>query len=167
MRNYENSIHVLLKCPNVVQVWRDVNLWDKIDRILRQNYNMDAVVFTLLHQLSPSQSELFATDLRSLWKRKNLKFCQQKNETNMEVVERATHLPEDWRSAQIIRSGCGVPVNINRLDLNSQETIRWEKPVLERYKCNIKASFSSAMNKVVIGMCICGDAGDFVIVKTF
>jgi len=67
---------------------------------------MDVVVFTLLHQLSPNQSEqLFATVLWSLWKRKNLKLWQQKNETNTQVVERATHLLEDWRSAQNIFGG--------------------------------------------------------------
>jgi len=70
--NYEGSIHILLECPNDIQVWRHVNLWDKIDRTLMQNYNMDVVVFTLLHQLSLSQSELFATFLWSLWKRRNL-----------------------------------------------------------------------------------------------
>nr|ABN08692.1 probable reverse transcriptase At2g02650 -, related [Medicago truncatula] len=91
--NYEEIIHVLLECPNVVLVWSDVNLWDKIGSIiLRENYNIDVVVFTLLHQLGSSQSELFATFLWSLWKRRNLKLWWQKNETNMQVVERASHL---------------------------------------------------------------------------
>jgi len=30
-----------------VQVWNDVNLWDKIDRVLRQDYNIEAVIFVL------------------------------------------------------------------------------------------------------------------------
>jgi len=29
--NYEDSIHILIECPKVVQVWRDANLWDTID----------------------------------------------------------------------------------------------------------------------------------------
>jgi hypothetical protein len=95
-----------------------------------------------------------------------LKLWQQKNETNMQVVERATHLLEDWRSAQIIRGGRGALVSRNQPDLSSQEIIPWEKPAIGCYKCNIDASFSSSMNKVVIGMCVRDDAGDFVLAKT-
>ena len=85
-----------------MQVWCDVNLWESIDRVLHQNYNMDAVMFSLLQQLTICQSELFVKILWSLWKRRNLKLRQQKNETNMQVVERATYFLEDWKSAQII-----------------------------------------------------------------
>jgi hypothetical protein len=46
--NYEDSIQVLLECPGAMQAWREVNLWDIIDRTLRRNYNMDALIFSLL-----------------------------------------------------------------------------------------------------------------------
>lgn len=49
--NYEDNIHVLLECPGARQVWSEVQLWDTIDRTLRKNYNMDALIFTLLDQL--------------------------------------------------------------------------------------------------------------------
>lgn len=42
---------MFLECPNVVQVWRDVNLWESIDRVLHQNYNMDAVIFLSCNNL--------------------------------------------------------------------------------------------------------------------
>ena len=35
--NYEDSIHILVECPEAVQMWRDENLWDKIDMVLRQD----------------------------------------------------------------------------------------------------------------------------------
>lgn len=57
--NYEDSIHVLVECPKVVQVWRNVNMWDTIIKVLRQYYNIHALIFTLFQQFSPSQSELF------------------------------------------------------------------------------------------------------------
>ena len=41
--NYEDNIHVLLECPTAMHIWRKAHLWDKIDRALRQNYNIDAV----------------------------------------------------------------------------------------------------------------------------
>jgi len=71
--NYEDSIQVLLVCPTTMHIWHEVNLWNKIDRALRQDYNMDVVVFTMLSILNQSQSALFATIMWSLWKRHNLK----------------------------------------------------------------------------------------------
>jgi len=71
--NYEDSIHVLLECPDAMQACREVNLWDIIDRTICQNYNMDALIFFLLDQLPSMQKELFATVIWSLWKRRNLK----------------------------------------------------------------------------------------------
>jgi len=64
--NYNDSIHVLLECPGVMHIRREVNLWAKIDRALRQDYNMYALIFSLLSQLTPSQSVLFATILWSI-----------------------------------------------------------------------------------------------------
>jgi hypothetical protein len=66
--NYEDSIHVLLECPGVVQVGCDANLWVTIDETLCQNYNMDALIFYLLQQLPSAQSDLFVTIMwRSTW----------------------------------------------------------------------------------------------------
>lgn len=80
----------------------------------------------------------------------NLKLWQQKNETNMQVVERATHFLKDLKSAQIIWGSRDVQTNTSQLDSNRHVMIRWEKPVTGRCKCNIDASFSSSMNKVGI-----------------
>lgn len=59
--NYEDNIHVLLECPSAMQASCEVQLWDTIDRTLCQNYNMDALMFSLLDQLSPARKELFVT----------------------------------------------------------------------------------------------------------
>jgi hypothetical protein len=71
--NYEEKIHVFLECPSAMHILRKPHLWDKIDRALRQNYNMDKVVFTMLSTLDPSQSAPFGTIMWSIWKRRNLK----------------------------------------------------------------------------------------------
>lgn len=53
--NYEDNIYILIECPKVVQVWRNANLWDTIDRVIRQDYNIHALIFTLLQNLSSGQ----------------------------------------------------------------------------------------------------------------
>ncbi|KEH29610.1 hypothetical protein MTR_4g046027 [Medicago truncatula] len=93
-------------------------------------------------KLNASQIKLFVTVMRSIWKRRNLKLWQQKNETNAQVVERAISRAQH--------------IKIHSL----------QKPASGRYKCNIDASFSSSMNCVGIGICIRDDVGEEVLAKT-
>lgn len=148
-----------------------MNLWDSIDKVLRQNYNIDALVFTLLHQLSPGQSEPFFTVLWSLWKHRNLKICQQQNKTSTQVIGWATHLQDEyWRVAQCLKSRSTTTTITNRQISISWDLVKWEKPTTRRYKCNINASFSSSLNIADLRMCIRDDYdddddGNFVLAK--
>lgn len=101
-KNYEDNIHILVECLKAVQTWRDVILCDKINRVFRQDYNINALIFTLLQQFSSDQCELMATVMWSLWKSCRMKLWQQNNESNSQVVHHATHLLNDWRAAQTI-----------------------------------------------------------------
>jgi len=56
---------------------------------------MDAVIFNMISTLSSTQSVLFATIMWSIWKRRNLKLWNKKNETNAQVLTRATTLLKD------------------------------------------------------------------------
>jgi len=164
--NYEDSIHVLLECPGAMQAWREVNLWEIINRTLRQNYNIDALIFSLLDQLPSMHKELFVTIMWSLWKRRNLKLWQQQNETCMQVVERARHLLDDWRTAQEVRSHKATDNHAQPNSVIHGHVIEWTKLAYGRYKCNIDASFSDSLNMVGIGICIRDDQGEFVMAKT-
>ncbi|MCI53903.1 cytochrome P450, partial [Trifolium medium] len=42
---------------------------------------------------------------------------------------------------------------------------KWKKPNNGRVKCNIDASFSSNLNRVGIGICICDEYGVYVMAK--
>ncbi|AES70846.1 hypothetical protein MTR_3g064060 [Medicago truncatula] len=46
------------------------------------------------------------------------------------------------------------------------ETVDWHKPTGGHYKCNVDDSFSHALSKVGIGICIREDDGRFVLAKT-
>lgn len=83
---------------------------------------MNVVIFALLQKLNASQIKLFVTVMRSIWKRRNLKLWQQKNETNAQVVERAMHLLDDWNVTQIIHSGKNSIVNVQQQSPTHQDT---------------------------------------------
>ena len=44
--------------------------------------------------------------------------------------------------------------------------MKWVKPSPDRFKCNVDASFSQALNRVNIGVSIRDDEGRFVLAKT-
>jgi len=127
---------------------------------------MDALIFSLLDQLPSTQKELFVTIMWSLWKRRNSKLWQQQNETCMQVVERARHLLDDWRTAQEVRSHKTTNNHAQPNNVIHGHVIEWTKPTYGRYKCNIDASFSNSLNMVGIGICIRDDQGQFVMAKT-
>jgi len=41
----------------------------------------------------------------------------------------------------------------------------WQRPALDRLKCNIDASFSQSLNHIGIGICVRDGEGAFVLVK--
>ena len=164
--NYEDSIHILIECPKAVQVWRNANLWDIIDRVIHQDYNTSDLIFTLLQILSSGQCELMATIMWSLWKCRNMKLWQQQLETDSQVFQRATHVLEEWRTAQRIRSSSSSQsINPQVQPLRQEEDV-WKKPTPSRYKCNIDASFSTSLNSVGLGMCLRDDDDVFVLART-
>jgi len=141
-----------------MQAWREVQLWDTFDRTLRQNYNMDDLIFSL-DQLSPAQKELFVTIMLSLWKCKNLKLWQQQNKTIPQVVGRAKNLLDDWRVAQGVISNKVIVSSTHQSDSSNCHGVEWKKPAYGRYKCNIVVSFSFSLNMVGISICLRHDLG--------
>jgi len=50
-----NTTFMCCWCPGAMQAWREIRLWDTIDRTLRKNYNIDAIIFSLFDQLCSAQ----------------------------------------------------------------------------------------------------------------
>jgi len=95
-----------------------------------------------------------------------MKLWQQHNEPNVQVFPRATHLLEEWRATQDIRSRNNNHNTTPQVRNTSLEDERWKKPSPGRYKCNIDASFSTSLNRVGLGMCLRDDDGVFVLART-
>jgi len=84
----------------------------------------------------------------------------------VQVLQRATHLLEEWRATQDIRSRNNNHNTTPQVRNTSIEEDRWKKPAPGRYKCNIDASFSTSLNRVGLGMCLKDDDGTFVLART-
>ncbi|XP_039687155.1 uncharacterized protein [Medicago truncatula] len=140
-------------------------MWDLISPLLNQFDNAPDIIFNLLQKLSAAQIEIIVTIIRSIWKARNLKLCQQVTDSNITILERARHLLEGWRTANR-KQGHLNPTASDSSPSSSNVIInanpRWKKPLRGRYKCNIDASFPTTTNKVGFGMCIRDSDGNHV-----
>jgi len=95
-----------------------------------------------------------------------MKLWQQQIETDSQMFQHITHVLEEWRTAQRIRSSSNTQSITPQVQPLRQEEDVWKKPAPDRYKCNIDASFSTSLNKVGLGMCLRDDDGAFVLART-
>jgi len=82
------------------------------------------------------------------------------------VFQRATHVLEEWQTAQRIRSSSSNQSITPQVQPMRQEEDVRKKPAPSRYKCNIDTSFSTSLNMVGLGMCLRDDDGAFVLART-
>jgi len=64
----------------------------------------------------------------SLWKRHNLKLWQQQNEMSVQVIQCATHLLDEWRVVQCIRSRSAGNSNTVHHGSTNQDVAKWHNP---------------------------------------
>jgi len=172
---HEDSYHIFFHCCTTVGVWHTAGLWHLIEPLLNKFDDAPEIIFHILEHTATTQEELFATTLWSIWKRRNHTLWQQVTESNRNGVERATHLLEGWRHANIKQLPRTTPVEeaaaVTRkhgsaASSSSNKIHKWQKPRRGRLKCNIDASFSMTENKLGIGICIRNEEGRFIRAKT-
>jgi len=94
----------------------------------------------------------------SIWKQRNNKIWKEVIDAQTFVFDRAKVLLEDWKSAKLVQE-----TSPNRQQQDRR--VKWVKPSVGRFKCNIDASFSESLNMVGIGMCIRDENDIFVLAK--
>jgi hypothetical protein len=175
--NYEDASHVLFDCPKARNVWLICSLVDKVNSVMRSNNTVAEIIFALLQELTKEKAEQFAVNLWSLWKSRNLRIWQNVSETCQTITACAGQLLHEWRAANNRKQSCGLTGNSMGL-LTAAGTqpargngtvsaeMQWIKPQQGRLKCNVDASFSEALNRVGIGLCIRDADGNFIKAKT-
>jgi len=170
----EDTAHLLIDCPAVVQVWQVSGLWQDIQQAKTHENSAINVVFYLLQHLTVEQSQRFAVTIWSIWKRRNLKVWENKDELCAMTVDRAHIMIEEWQQACEVRTGAHQIGTATAPILQQHNTdaqlpatrVSWQRPPRGRFKCNVDAGFSTIMNRTGIGICIRGDDGAFVLAKT-
>jgi ribonuclease HI len=161
----EDSTHILFTCPYASQVWQKTHLWGFVQHAVAVCGSVDDIVFHLLQTISASQCSLLAMLLWSLWKRRNLKLWQHHDESAVQVVARAKHMLEEWKSAQQLRNHTVMQSSAAVTESNTTD-FQWMRPDVGRLKCNVDAAFSQSANRIGIGLCIRDSAGDLVQART-
>ena len=133
------------------------------------------MIFNLLETLPTEQKQTLAAMVWSIWKHRNLKVWKDKTETAATAVERARVMISDWQlanlsllvAASVVTAGSAAHLSPKAATSSSPAAamVRWKKPSVGSYKCNVDAAFSSSFNRTGIGICIQDEEGTFVLAK--
>jgi len=99
----------------------------------------------------------------SIWQQRSKRVWDNVRDTHTQVVTRGSELLLNWQLTQKPANEANIRSGADR---KLQAAIRWKKPDLNCFKCNIDASFDVVHHRVGIGMCIKDDMGSYVLAKT-
>jgi len=144
----EDAVHLLFDCPAAIQVWQVFGLWQDIQQAIIHENSATDIVFYLLQRLTLEQSQRFAATVWSIWKRRNLKVWENKDELCAMTVDKARAMIEEWQQACDIRTGshqigtATAPImQQHNTDVQVPATrVQWQRPPQGRLKCNVDAS---------------------------
>lgn len=85
-----------------IQVWRVTHVWDRIDNVLREDYNMYAMIFTLTSTTNIIEWTFGFYHVKYMEKREFEAFA------SIQILESTTTLSEEWRITQVIKAGNGI-----------------------------------------------------------
>ncbi|WJX95855.1 hypothetical protein P8452_77124 [Trifolium repens] len=105
----------------------------------------------------PTRVRLRDRVLWSIWKQRNNKIWNNTIDAQSSVLARAEEMLKDWTAVWHV-------YNRTTVVMQSATVSTWKKPLPDRFKCNIDASFEGT--KVGIGMCVRDEAGAFISAKT-
>jgi hypothetical protein len=109
-------------------------------------------VFPILQHLDRQQRQVFGVTIWSIWKHKNNKVYNNVTETAQAACDCAGSLLTSLKNAQTI-------CHHSPRHSVTQSDLRWLKSSPDRFKYNVNAFFSHALNRVGISMCIRDDKG--------
>jgi hypothetical protein len=116
------------------------------------------VFIKLCKELNSSQLVNFAMTSWSIWKKRNLKLWENKDESPDQAVHRAQGVLRAWHMAR------------QRADTAPEQkqisTARWTAPRRGYVKCNIDVAMSTADGKVSMGACLRDENGQFISAMT-
>jgi hypothetical protein len=169
----EDMAHLFFHSSFAIQVWRFAGLWSHIQNVIATAAPVTDMIFNLLKTLPTEQKQTLAAMVWTIWKHRNLKVWEDKTETAATAVERARAMISDWQLANLslpAADSAVTTVSSAHLSPNAATSsspaaamVRWKKPGVGRYKCNVDAAFSSSFNHMGIGICIRDEEGTFIL----
>jgi len=155
----KDSLHALFLCNIISSCWQLSGLRSKISPVIQNQADISVIILEILQRLDHNQRPIFSTLIWSIWKNRNNKVWNDKSEACQAIWDKAKALLASWTNAQKVKQRMSI-TQVTRL------IEKWTKPSLDRYKCNVDASFSEPLDMVGIGICIRDEEGAFVLAWT-
>jgi ribonuclease HI len=127
-------------------------------RLLHHN-NVKDVIFEVCAGENQQIAGAVAVLLWSIWNNRNNCVWNEIKETGRSIGFTAWQVWHDWYTVHHIQQQAGS-------SQQQHQSLEWQKPDTDWYKCNVDAGFHNAINKTSIGWCLRNCRGSFVLAGT-
>ncbi|XVF51873.1 hypothetical protein PTKIN_Ptkin04bG0219100 [Pterospermum kingtungense] len=156
----ENSWHLFLRCSIAEQCWKQVGLWDLVDKTSEEVTDIQTWLFAMLQKASEVQAGVLSMLLWSLWHHRNVVLWSNKLGTAISIVYAAKDLLCQWLAAK------QFGISESRLDQFHDEIPVWNGPPSSFMKCNVDAASFASEGKTGFGMLVRDERGHFIAGRT-
>jgi ribonuclease HI len=155
----EDDWHVLFTCEASTQARHYAGLDNILMPRLQQLNTAKDVIFSICSNEDKDKAGLFAVMVWVLWSNRNSMVWEDKSEQGRTLGYKAHQLWYEWAAVQQFQQATARSEQQQRI-------IKWEKPMLGWYKCNVDAAFHQNLNKTSTGWCLRDHRGCFVMAET-
>jgi ribonuclease HI len=157
--HFEDDWHIFFMCNDSVQARQTAGLENVIaPRLLHYN-NVKDVIFDVCTREDQQVAGAVAVLLWSIWNNRNSCVWNEIKETGRSIGFKAWQVWNEWYSVHHMQQQASS-------SQQQQQTLEWQKPDTNWYKCNVDAGFHNALNKTSIGWCVRDFRGRFVLAGT-
>jgi ribonuclease HI len=158
-QHIEDDWHIFFSCNDNVQASQVAGLDNVIAPRLLHHNNVKDVIFEVCAGENQQIAGAVAVLLWSIWNNRNNCVWNEIKETGRSIGFTAWQVWHDWYTVHHIQQQAGS-------SQQQHQSLEWQKPDTDWYKCNVDAGFHNAINKTSIGWCLRDCRGSFVLAGT-
>ncbi|XP_045802334.1 uncharacterized protein LOC123895912 [Trifolium pratense] len=164
----EDDWHVLFGCDASIQARQAAGIVQFLEPFLLQASSAKDAIHAICSTNDKQATGLFAALAWVLWNNRNSEVWNDSHESGRTLGFKARHMWEDWLTVQQLQhdTEAANTQHDRRNNTQQQQALRWQKPAVGWYKCNVDAGFHKALNKTSFGWCLRDDRGSFVMAAT-
>ncbi|PNX62487.1 hypothetical protein L195_g061169, partial [Trifolium pratense] len=137
----EDDWHVLFGCDASIQARQAAGIEQFLEPFLVQASSAKHAIHAICSANDKQAAGIFATLAWVLWNNRNCEVWNDSHESGRTLGFKARHMWEDWLTVQQLQhdTEAANTQHDRRNNTQQQQALRWQKPAVGWYKCNVDA----------------------------